>query len=187
MDASACAMGWGERVARSHASRLEREGWIERHPMIRGDGSLLITTRRGVRMTGLPVTAPPAPEPTYWAHDCASAWTAAWLTARGAKDWMGPREVLRDPELKRRVFWSARVSLRTTGHRPDLLVHSARGPVPIEVELQRKNNPRTEGILVMCYGWIIEDTITGVAYICATLQAASEQQLAQAAPAARER
>jgi hypothetical protein len=114
------------------------------------------------------VTAPPAPEPTYWAHDCASAWTAAWLTARGAKEWMGPREVLRDPELKRRVNWHQRIGFRTTGHRPDLLIHSAAGPVPIEVELQRKSNARTEGILLMYYSWIAEGTITGVAYVCGT-------------------
>jgi hypothetical protein len=57
MDAWAAAMGWGDRVARSHASRLEREGWFERHRMFRGHGSLLVATRRGVRMTGVPVSA----------------------------------------------------------------------------------------------------------------------------------
>src|SRR5665811_1531726 len=30
MEAWACAMGWGDRVARSHASRLERAGWLDR-------------------------------------------------------------------------------------------------------------------------------------------------------------
>ncbi len=107
MDAWAVAMGWGDRVARSHASRLEREGWLERHRMLRGDGSLLVATRRGVRMTGLAVSAPAAPEPTWWAHDCACAWTAAWLTVRGAQEWQGPREVLSDPRLKRTVYWSS--------------------------------------------------------------------------------
>src|SRR5450755_3993702 len=69
MEAWACAMGWGDRVARSHASRLERAGWLERHRMIRGQGSLLAATRRGVRMSGLPVSAPAAPDPASWAHD----------------------------------------------------------------------------------------------------------------------
>ena len=36
MEAWGCAMGWGDRVARSHASRLEREGWLERHRMLQG-------------------------------------------------------------------------------------------------------------------------------------------------------
>jgi len=84
MEAWACAMGWGDRVARSHASRLERAGWLERHRMIRGQGSLLAATRRGVRMAGLPVSAPAAPDPASWAHDSGCAWTAAWLGARGA-------------------------------------------------------------------------------------------------------
>src|SRR5450755_3330117 len=65
MEAWACAMGWGDRVARSHASRLERAGWLERHRMIRGQGSLLAATRRGVRMAGLPVSAPAAPGPPH--------------------------------------------------------------------------------------------------------------------------
>jgi hypothetical protein len=50
-------MGWSEVAARSHARRLEREGWLARYPMKRGDGSLFVATRRGVRMTDLPVTA----------------------------------------------------------------------------------------------------------------------------------
>jgi hypothetical protein len=52
-----CAMGWSEVAARSHARRLEGEGWLCRYPMKRGEGSLFVATRRGVGMTDLPVTA----------------------------------------------------------------------------------------------------------------------------------
>jgi hypothetical protein len=166
MDAWAAAMGWGDRVARSHASRLEREGWLERHRMLRGDGSLLIATRRGVRMTGVPVSAPAPPEPTWWAHDCACAWTAAWLTVRGAKEWQGPREVLTDPRLKRTVQWSTRGGLRRAGHRPDLTVRARTGLVAIEVELERKSISRMEAILTMYRRWIAERELGGVAYVC---------------------
>jgi hypothetical protein len=160
-------MGWGARVARSHASRLEREGWVERHPLLRGDGSLLIATRRGVRMTGLPVTAPAAaPEPAWWAHDCACAWTAAWLTVRGAPDWQGPREVLIEPELKGTMVWSTRVKRHRSGHRPDLTVGVNGGVAAVEVELQRKQKSRLEGILTMYRGWIAEGKISGVVYVC---------------------
>lgn len=135
--------------------------------MVRGDGSLLVVTRRGVRMTGLPVSAPAAPEPTWWAHDCACAWTAAWVTVMlRSRDWKGPREVLADPELKGKLFWNTRLKLRSAGHRPDLTVGGARGLIPIEVELQRKDTSRTEGILVMYRGWITEGKIRGVAYVC---------------------
>ena len=49
------AMGWSEVAARSHARRLEREGWLERCPMTWGDGSLFLATRKGVLMLGLPL------------------------------------------------------------------------------------------------------------------------------------
>lgn len=55
------AMGWSEVAARSHARRLEREGWLERCPMMRGHGSLFLATRRGVAVLGLPLTAGRAP------------------------------------------------------------------------------------------------------------------------------
>jgi hypothetical protein len=174
MEAWGCAMAWGDRVARSHASRLECEGWLERHRMLRGDGSLLIATRRGVRMTGLAVSAPAPPEPTAWAHDRACAWTAAWLTVRGAQEWQGPREVLSDPRLKRTVQWSTRMSLRRAGHRPDLTVSARAGLVPIEVELERKSTSRLEAILTMYRRWIAERDIAGVAYICGS-QARAER------------
>jgi hypothetical protein len=90
-----------------------------------------------------------------------------WVTVMlRSRDWKGPREVLADPELKGKVFWNTRVKLRSTGHRPDLAVGGARGLIPIEVELQRKDTSRTEGILVMYRGWITERKIRGVAYVC---------------------
>lgn len=166
MDAWRCAMGWGERVARSHASRLEREGWLARYPMIRGEGLLLVATRRGVRMSGLRLTAPAEPEPVSWAHDCACAWTAAWLTIRGARDWRGPREVLVDPELKGKLLWSTRVKLQSSGHRPDLAVRIPAGLVAVEVELQRKATNRMHAILSMYRDWIENGKLAGLVYVC---------------------
>ena len=109
-------MGWSVSVAGSHARRLERAGWLARHRMTRGQGSLLAATRRGVRMSGLAVSAPAAPAPTWWAHDCACAWTAAWLAIRG-REWRGPREVLTDPQLKGELEW-----LTGTGRRRPAIV-----------------------------------------------------------------
>ncbi len=54
MDAWACAMGWGLRAAQSHSQRLEREGWLRRYAMTRGNGSLLVATDRGIRVGELP-------------------------------------------------------------------------------------------------------------------------------------
>jgi hypothetical protein len=76
------AMGWGEVAARNHARRLEREGWLERVRRLRGDGSLFFVTRKGVRMLDVPLMGCTTPTPTWWAHDVACAWTAAWLAVR---------------------------------------------------------------------------------------------------------
>jgi hypothetical protein len=158
-------MGWGERVARSHARRLEKVGWVGRYRMMRGDGSLLAPTRRGVLVAGLPVTAPAEPHPAMWAHDCACAWTAAWLSVRG-RDWLGPREILIDPEWKRKVKWRTGHGLRRATHRPDLGVEIPAGRVALEVELQRKANYRLEGILDMYNDWVTFDELAGVIYVC---------------------
>ena len=73
------AMGWSEVAARHHARRLEREGWLERCPTVRGQGSLFLATRKGVLVLGLPLIAATTPARTWWAHDSGCAWTAAWL------------------------------------------------------------------------------------------------------------
>jgi hypothetical protein len=93
LDAWRCAMGWSEAAARSHARRLEREGWLARYPMRHGDGCLFVPTRVGVAVAGVPVRAPGEPAPTWWAHHCGVAWMAAWLTVRG-REFTGGRELL---------------------------------------------------------------------------------------------
>lgn len=158
-------MGWCVSVAGSHARRLEREGWLERHRMTRGQGSLLVATRRGVRMSGLAVGARSAPAPTWWAHDCACAWTAAWLSARG-RDWRGPREVHADPRLKGELEWPTGNGWRRSGHRPDLAVVMPTGMVAIEVELQRKADKRLRAVLGLYGRWLSERRITGLIYVC---------------------
>ena len=134
--------------------------------MTRGHGSLLVATRRGVRMCELPVSPAPTPAPTSWAHDCACAWTAAWLSVRG-RDWRGPREVLTDTELKGEIEWRTRAGTRRAGHRPDLAVRIPAGLVAVEVELERKASTRLRAILALYARWLTEDRVTGVIYVCA--------------------
>lgn len=159
------AMGWGPTMAWRHARRLEDEQWLERHRMTRGDGSLFLATRRGVRVCGVDVTACAAPAATWWAHDCACAWTAAWLTARNA-DWHGPREVLRDQSLSGKLEWQTRSGWRRATHRPDLTLTIPAGQVAIEVELQRKADKRLDAILAMYRRWLGESRVAGVVYVC---------------------
>ena len=104
LDAWRCAMGWSEVAARSHARRLEREGWLARYPMRRGDGCLFVPTRVGVAVAGVPVRAPGEPAPTWWAHHCGVAWTAAWLTVRG-REFKGGRELLEFDAWSGEISW----------------------------------------------------------------------------------
>jgi hypothetical protein len=167
MDAWACAMGWGLLTAQSHSRRLESEGLLRRYAMTRGLGSLLVATDRGIRVVELALSAAPRPTPTWWAHDCACAWTAAWLTVRRA-DWRGPREVLADPRLTGKLEWQTRTGWRRSAHRPDLTIAIPDGQVMVEVELQRKDTKRLVAILSMYRSWMDESRIAGVVYVCGT-------------------
>lgn len=166
IDAWRCAMGWAKSTAVSHAQRLEGEGWAARYPMTRGTGRLVVATRRGVQVSGLAVSAPSAPSPAWWAHDCACAWTAAWLSVRG-REWRGPREVLVDSDLAGQIEWSTGAGRRRAGHRPDLAVVMRGGVVAIEAELERKSNSRLGAILSLYARWVSDRQLAGVMYVCA--------------------
>jgi len=133
--------------------------------MTRGLGSLLVATDRGIRVAELALSAAPRPTPTWWAHDCACAWTAAWLTVRRA-EWRGPREVLADPRLTGKLEWQTRTGWRRSAHRPDLTIAIPDGQVMVEVELQRKDTKRLAAILSMYRSWMDESRIAGVVYVC---------------------
>jgi len=159
-------MGWSEVAARSHARRLEQEGWLERCPMTRGDGSLFLATRKGVRVLGLPLTAACVPAPTWWAHDSACAWTAAWLTARG-RCFLGSREILDDPSWSGQLEWLEHNGYKRSSHRPDLIGFTPTGGrVAIEVELASKSKARLDTILQLHRSWIVSGQTGAVAYIC---------------------
>lgn len=159
------AMGWSEVAARNHARRLEREGWLERRPMVRGDGSLFLATRKGIRVLGLPLIAASTPAPTTWAHDSACAWTAAWLTVRG-RTYLGPREILDDPHWAGKLDWRDRHSLKRSGHRPDLIGFVSDMAIAFEVELAPKSKARLHAILQLHVGWIVARKTHAVIYIC---------------------
>jgi len=161
MGAWGCAMGWVERVARRHAQRLEAQGWLERRWTTVGEGPLLVVTRAGVQMTGLELRPAQTPAPTWWAHWRACAWTAAWLECRG-REWLGQREVLELEQWSGQVRWSDGRGRQVARHRPDLV---ARGSTPVEVELARKSDSRTGGLMTMYGGWVAAGRIPGVIYV----------------------
>jgi len=147
-------MGWSEVAARNHARRLEREGWLERCPMTRGRGSLFLATRKGILVLGLRLIAVTTPAPTWWPHDGACAWTAAWLTVRG-RTYLGPVEILDDPEWSAQLHWLDCHSFKRSWHRPDLVGFMSDRAIAIEVELAPKSKPRLDAILQLHLGWIV--------------------------------
>lgn len=159
------AMGWSEVAARHHARRLEQEGWLDRVAMTRGHGSLFFATRRGVHVLGLPLIACTTPSPTWWAHDVACAWTAAWMTVRG-RSFIGPRELLADTGWSGQLDLRHRVSGRPLGHRPDFIGKIDEQRIAVEVELAAKSRPRLDAILRLHRSWISAGKTTSLVYIC---------------------
>jgi hypothetical protein len=113
-----------------------------------------------------------APAPTWWAHDTACAWTAAWLTVRG-RTFLGSRELLSEPEWSGQLDWLDRHSFKRSGHTPDLVGVLSNARIAIEVELAPKSKPRLDAILNLNLSWIICRKTNGVIYICGDHEACS--------------
>ena len=99
-----------------------------------GEGSLFLTTRKGVLVLGLPLIPASTPAPTVWAHDSGCAWAAAWLTLRD-REFLGQREMLSRPDWAGQLHWRDRNSDKRSRHRPDLIGWANSRATLIEVEL----------------------------------------------------
>jgi len=166
LDAWRCAMGCSEVAARSHARRLEREGWLVRFPMTRGEGSLFVATRTGTSVLGLRLRAAGSPAPTWWAHHCGCAWVAAWLTLRGHQ-FLGDRELLDDRGWSGEISWRDHKGAHVSRHRPDLIAIASTGArIAVEVELAQKSVERLRAIITMHACWRAAGTTGGVIYVC---------------------
>ena len=148
------------------ARRLEREGWLARYPMRRGDGCLFVPTRVGVAVAGVPVRAPGEPAPTWWAHHCGVAWMAAWLTVR-PREFKGSRELLAFDTWSDTISWWDHKGHHESRHRPDLVGFRLDGrPIAVEVELAAKSIERLRAILYRYVVWRHAGKSNGVHYIC---------------------
>jgi hypothetical protein len=158
-------MGWSEVAARSHARRLESEGWLGRVPMLWGQGSMFHVTKLGVRVLGTGLSPQPAPQPNWWAHHSACAWTAAWLTLRERR-FLGEPEIRHSGEWSERLQWHEGYRVRRSGHRPDLIAWSPSGHVyAIEVELTQKSRARLNAILRLHNNWMLHHKLDQLFYI----------------------
>lgn len=170
-------MGWSEVAARSDARRLESEGWLGRVPMVWGQGSMFYVTKLGVGVLGTGLGAQPEPQPNWWAHHSACAWTAAWLTVRGRR-FLGEPELRHSGEWGERLAWFEAYGLRKSGHRPDLIAWAPSGnPYAIEVELARKSKARLNAILSLHNDWMLHGKVRVLLYIVGDQYAARRIRL----------
>src|ERR1700727_1096133 len=113
-------LGLVDRVVRRHVAKLERAGWCERMPAIRGDGMLVWLTPSGLHGVGLgalPALRAPRPFSPQTMRSIRVAWAAADLE-RAGHHWIASREMALAPGP-----WSVQVANERGGHSrrlPDL-------------------------------------------------------------------
>jgi hypothetical protein len=121
-------LGLADRVVRRHVAKLERVGWCERIPAIRGDGMLVWMTPSGLAGVGLgelPGPRAPAPFSPQTRRSIQVAWAAADIELAGHR-WIAGRELGLAPDR-----WTTEVANERGGYSrrlPDLVFWPARDP-----------------------------------------------------------
>jgi hypothetical protein len=120
-------LGLVDRVVRRHVAKLERAGWCERMPTIRGDGMLVWLTAYGLDGVGLgalPALRAPGRFSAQTMRRVGVAWAAADIE-RAGHQWIASREMAVAPGR-----WGVQVANERGGHSrrlPDLVFWPAGG------------------------------------------------------------
>lgn len=139
-------LGLVDRVVRRHVAKLEKVGWCERMPTIRGDGMLVWLTPSGLDGVGLgelPALRTPQRFSLRTSHSIRVAWAAADI-ACGERPWVTSREMALAPSQ-----WGICVANERGGHSrqlPDLAYQPASdSSLPVAVMVAHgQSNPRRE-------------------------------------------
>ena len=127
MPAVGRGLGLVDRVVRRHVAKLEKVGWCERTPAVRGDGMLVWMTPTGLDRVGLgQLPAPRAPNPfsPQTRYSTRVAWVPADIEHAGHQ-WIASRELALAPGP-----WGAEIANERGGYSrrlPDLVFWSAWG------------------------------------------------------------
>lgn len=124
---------------------------LERVSLLRGQPALLRATRRGLRLTGLPLAVAQAP-PELVGHWIACGWVALALEREfGWEAVRSERELRLTERWQERPVASAKLGESPDGsdrlHRPDLVVLHDAATIAVEVELTPKAPRRLESIV----------------------------------------
>jgi hypothetical protein len=153
MPAVGRGVGLVDRVVRRHVAKLERVGWCERTPAVRGDGMLVWMTATGLDRVGLgQLPAPRAPNPfsPQTLYSTRVAWAAADIE-RAGHQWVAGRELALAPGE-----WGAEIANERGGYSrrlPDLVFWPPRDRrrQAAVVLAPRLSNPRRERAALQ--GW----------------------------------
>jgi hypothetical protein len=147
-------LGLVDRVVRRHVAKLEKVGWCERTPAIRGDGMLVWLTPSGLDGVGLgelPAVRAPGPFSPQTVRSIRVAWAAA-DTERAGHRWIASRERALAPGR-----WGAEVANERGGRSrrlPDLVFWpSAEGSGPVAVVLVAGGAPNPRRQRAALEGW----------------------------------
>jgi hypothetical protein len=121
MPAVGRGLGLVERVVRRHVAKLEKVGWCQRIPAVRGEGMLVWMTSSGLDGVGLgELPAPRAPDP--FSPEILRGARVAWAAAdieRAGHQWIAIRELALAPD-----GWGAEIANERGGYSrrlPDLV------------------------------------------------------------------
>jgi hypothetical protein len=114
-------LGLVDRVVRRHVAKLEKVGWCQRAPAVRGEGMLVWMTATGLQDVGLGrLPAPRCPNrfSPQTMHGVRVAWAAADIEHAG-QQWIAGRELALAPD-----GWGAEIANERGGYSrrlPDLV------------------------------------------------------------------
>lgn len=154
MPAVGGGLGLVDRVVRRHVAKLEKVGWCERIPAVRGDGMLVWLTPSGldgVELSDLPALRAPGPFSPRTLRSIRVAWAAADIERVGHQ-WIASREMALAP-----ARWGVEAANERGGHRrrlPDLVFWPA-GDDELQIAVvvvQGQSNPRRERAALE--GWL---------------------------------
>lgn len=158
----------GRSVTLDRERRLREAGLIEVHPLLGAGSTVLLPTRRGLRLSGHTELRPAHFSLGAARHSIIVAHVAAHLE-RAGEALLSEREIIADERYMGERIHSARRSSVGYGHggwhRPDL-IRLGVGEEAIEVELTNKAPDRLDQLLKAWRSAIITGTVDGVIYLC---------------------
>jgi hypothetical protein len=155
--------------ARARLLAAERAGQLSRRRPLTGQPALYSVTRAGLRAAGIRGLEPCRVSPANALHAIVCAEVAVALErAYPDEEVLGERELRREEQECSSALASAVLGTAVDGrpllHRPDLVLRSRAGALPLAVEVELTvKSPRR--LLSICRAWARSRSVAGVLYV----------------------